>query len=126
MSVITGSTPVNLQQVFAQAKSLFDNGDRWWFSKEEIEIINSLNALYQVETELDDLCKNIFPGDQKISAFELLRLLKGPNATVTQSDRIKLGSILKKKCIKTKREGSENLRFYWIKLPNNHGMPLAK
>lgn len=105
---------VNMQQVFAQAKHLFDQGEKWWFSDTEVELVNGLNRAYQVEHELDALCRFLEPGSHKISSSDLLRLLKGPHSPILQSDRIKLGTILKRKKIKSVRVGPDNTTHYLV------------
>lgn len=48
-------TEVNIEQMYAQALDLLDNGFQYWFNKKEIEAINDANKRYQVACPEEDL-----------------------------------------------------------------------
>lgn len=46
---------IDMAQVFAQALHLFKNGERFWFDREEINLINANNEQYQMKSVEEEL-----------------------------------------------------------------------
>ncbi|MBT4762754.1 MAG: hypothetical protein HOO06_13735 [Bdellovibrionaceae bacterium] len=65
---------INIQQVMAQAKSLFEQGVPWYFNKSEVEKINQLNTAWRLQDDVDLIVDQVVSGDDFLSASEIIRL----------------------------------------------------
>ncbi len=64
---------VSIKQVFAQAKSLYDAGERQWFTREEIQQINSINSQFMSKEEyIDAIEARVVSGEKKVTTTDLL------------------------------------------------------
>jgi len=74
---------IDMTQLFAQAKCMFDDGQKWWFDNEEVQIINKKNEEFLAQGPVDILASRVKPGSNqgqlgwpaKISLRCLTRLL---------------------------------------------------
>lgn len=106
---------VNLQQVFAQAKHLFESGVTWWLSTAEQETLNRMNDVYQTETPLTAIAKKYRSGEQHMTGVEIL--VAGGVEHPTTSQLREIGSLLKKRGITKTRTVSDDgiyLRVYLV------------
>jgi len=101
---------VDMQQVFAQAKVLFEQDFQYWFNEAEIKILNQINEQYRPETEIEHLMSNVESGDHFYSAIEVLTafgILKPYPSQVRE-----LAAICKNKGIKKTQKGRAKKRGY--------------
>jgi len=110
---INYQSPINLNQLYAQAKNLLDSGFRYWFTHQEIQTINEFNSEYEVinceqdmvqsllepvdtgELTNDDISRRVSAGVYKyMTATEIYDKLQ--EKTRTKLSINKLGQILKK------------------------------
>ena len=99
---IDANHTIDMQQVFAQAKRLFDAGLQYWFDTAEIEQINKVNESYVTQNHVDYLASQVVSGDNWMPAQELFSLLD-EKFKYNPGDLAKLGILLKKKGIQSKR-----------------------
>ena len=67
---------VNMQQVWAQALHLYQNGHRWWFEGAEVTAINEANEEYGTDNYLiRTLTDYTEPGDDFFTVAEIIRTL---------------------------------------------------
>lgn len=106
---------VNMQQVFAQAYSLYRAGNRWWFEEEEIVQVNKENENYISNNRMDYLCTKIVAGTDQINADELLTVIGYKDAR-TPYDYGMLGRSLKAINIESKRVvvNGQKITVYYI------------
>ncbi len=64
---------VAIKQVFAEAKALYDAGERQWFTREEIQQINSINSQFMSKEEyIDAIEARVVSGEKKVTTTDLL------------------------------------------------------
>lgn len=116
--VAIDQTPIDMQQVFAQALELYRSGFQYWFNSEENERISTINLEYSVQNKVDHLASRISRGDDWVSGQAIFEMFD-PNFKYLPSDLQKLGHLLKRKGIKSERRVVNGLRqtLYGIKRP---------
>lgn len=111
------SHKVDIQQVFAQALALFRSCEKWWFDVDEVDEITTANESFNLETPIDDLASRIVAGSDQLSGAQIFESFGWERPS--HSDATKLGTLLRKKGIKSeriKRNGTA-ITVYWIKRP---------
>lgn len=64
---------IPIKQVFAEAKALYDAGERQWFTREEIGQINSINSQFMSKEEyIDAIEARVMLGDKKVTTTDIL------------------------------------------------------
>lgn len=104
---------IDMQQVYAQALWLYNNGEKFYFEQDEIVDINESNEAYNAENKLDYLVVDLKPGEFRINGNELLDKL-GYKDNRTNFDYVLLGKALKDIGIQAKRVGKKKLTYYLI------------
>jgi putative DNA primase/helicase len=95
---------IDIQQLWAQVRQLWADGERWYFDKEESEELERSNWMFEQPDEIDDLIRGSFDWDNFdaemevelcdfLSATEVLRLCKIEQPTTGQA--MKAGEILR-------------------------------
>lgn len=109
---------ISLQQVFAQAKALFEQGHPWWFDNTEIQTINSINEEYLYQGRVDYLASMIEAGQEWTSGQSIFESLDSGFKYI-QADLTKLGMLLKKKGIASTRKTINGVKMtvYQVKKP---------
>ncbi len=92
---------VDIQQVYAQAKNLYDQGVSPYFSLEEISETNSINDEYVHQDKIDEIAAAIVSGETPMTANQIFESFF--YHSFKKSDPSKLGRLLKKKGISTSR-----------------------
>lgn len=94
---------IDINQVYAQAFSLYSNGFRHWFNQEEIKEINQNNEQYQLRSPEEELLLTWFEPAEKDKAqyffntTQIAQILSTrANMNITESSIRKLGMALKK------------------------------
>ena len=108
---------INILDVYSEAKAAMLAGERYWFSREEIERVNALNSLYVTTDELlsfiTDYC---VPGEFAVRVGPLIEMidpenqLRGNRGT-TKELRSSVINLLHKKRIKKRQNGSSTEFF---------------
>lgn len=112
---------VDIKQVYAQAKQLYDNGEQWWFDKKEIVTINAENSVYSHEDEVDYMATKYKPGKVWMPLIEIYKPSEQNNRT-NRASLVKLGNLLKLKgCTKERRViNGTKLTGYYIEQEKEH------
>lgn len=84
---------IDMQQVWAEFKCLFDQGESYYLNVEESELLNAENELFETIDPMEEKILNRFRWDdkernQRLTATEVLELI---GFDVTKNDRKKLG-----------------------------------
>lgn len=106
---------INIQQLWAQAKSIFDSGERWWFDKSEIQTINEANDIFTQKNIVDLIASKIEPGTEFVTGVEIFRNFNHPKPFA--ADLSKLGALLRKAGIVSERRTINKVKLtgYLIK-----------
>lgn len=114
---INAEHKINVQQIWAQAKALFDSGERWWFDKTEIPHINEANDIFTQKNIVDLIASKIEPGEDFVTAVELFRCFGYKHFN---TDISKLGTLLRKSGIASERRTVNKIKLtgYLIKKPS--------
>lgn len=107
---------VDTQQVFAQALALHQSGYKHWLDKDEIIGLSKHNSRFEMQDVLSALAATIEPGQDEMTALELLADLgyKEPH----RGDISRFGTLLKRAGIKkfrsTVNAGNQKRRTVWL------------
>ncbi|MEK6774106.1 MAG: VapE domain-containing protein [Bdellovibrionota bacterium] len=116
---------VNLQQVFAQALYLFNSGEKFWFEKEEVEIINEINDDYSIPTLAKEVLAKLEKTKEEIwlTAHEIAN--QSLNGQQYRVDIPELRRLLKDAGFEkeVKKKNGQKLTYYKVKIvaENNGG-----
>lgn len=113
---------VNIQQVWAQAFSLYQSGESWWLSHDEIQAVTDANnAHFQQLCPISEALAGAFKweSDQRewtnyLSAGEALAVLFGSDYRPNQKDVNTAAAYLRNRCgdaVQKKVGGSNNRRY---------------
>lgn len=112
---------VNMQQVLAQAKVLFEQGFKYWLDLEEIKRLNEQNEAFELEDKVIEFVRALKEGTKEMTSHELLKEAKVefPN----KADLTRFGMAMSKAGFVKKRRTMEGKRtyFYCVALPNDTG-----
>lgn len=73
ITAIDANHAVNMPQVFAQAKQLFDSGAKWWLAGEAQATLNELNEDYRPKSEIEMLVETMVDHSEAVApTLELL------------------------------------------------------
>lgn len=99
-------TKINMQQVYAQAFSLYQAGNQWWFDKAEIELVNKENEDSTIQSALDDLVTEVRAGKVERTIYQVLVELgyKKSAAEISHGEATKFGNLLHKAGIRKIRK----------------------
>ena len=117
IATINHNHTVDMQQVFAQAKALYDQGEQYWFDGEDVAKINEENEVYIHQDRIDLISELISEGTSKLTIAEIFHRIAN-DLKYTHSHVCKLGAILKKKGITSVRERKDGVpkTLYLVKL----------
>ena len=93
---------VDIQQLWAQVKTIYESGERYWFNQEEIETVNENNTSFTIQDKVDTIASKVVPGDQELPLSEIYELFVDRHGN--RSELTKLGILLTKKGIKSCRK----------------------
>jgi predicted P-loop ATPase len=109
---------IDMNQVWAQAKALFHSGEKYWFDKEDVKVLNERNKQYEIERpEQELLLKKYRPTKQnekpdfELSATEIVNDLQDDNKFIKLNIRT-MGKILAKNGFK--RSLRKNNKRGWL------------
>lgn len=92
-------TTINRTQLWAQIKYLLNSGLKYWFDKEENDVISSINDSFRVKTEEEELLTQYFESDNvygtPLQQTEILNFLQA--RTSSRLSARKLATALKKR-----------------------------
>jgi predicted P-loop ATPase len=111
---------IPMDKVYVQALHLFNNGFKYWFDGEDIELVNTQNRKYEVQTIEEELLLKHFKKAskneqlaQKLRATELLtEIYRDKLPANAHSAKIRIGVALSKNKFEyTEANGS---KYWWI------------
>lgn len=113
---------LNMQQLWAQAYSLYQSGESWWLSHDEIEAVtNANNAHFQQLDPIQERINEVFKWESDrnswtnyMSAGDVLAKLFDMDYRPTQKDLNSAAAYLRKRCgdVKVRRIGGSSKRCY--------------
>lgn len=106
---------VNIEQVYAQAYHLYKSGERFWFNQDEIKLVNNKNEDYDVPSQFSYMLVHATPGEEFVSADEVLNLLQFKN-TRTRYDYVQLGLAFAKFGFESMRKIKNNVKLTYYKV----------
>jgi len=115
---VIGTNPehsIDIKQVFAEAKHLYDSGERQWFTREEIDKVNELNAKFMSKDDyIESVEARVSPGDRRLSTTDILMELGFVDMKVTKGITSSVRATLAKKGIEQKTSGG--VRYYRVQI----------
>lgn len=111
---------ISMEKVYAQALHLFKTGFKYWFDGEDIELVNTQNRKYEVQTIEEELLLKLFKKSskheqlaQKMRATELLsEIYRNKLPANAHSAKIRIGVALSKHQFEyTEANGS---KYWWV------------
>lgn len=110
---------VNMQQLFAQAKELLEDGFRYWLDRDEIADLNKRNEAYELQDQVTELAATVQPGDDEMTGLEIMAALGMDSPS--HSELSKFGALLKRaKIYRVKRwRGEAQIRLYKVTKPKS-------
>jgi hypothetical protein len=108
---------VNMQQVFAQAKTLLNQGYEYWLNDAGIKDLSQHNERFLMQDTLSALAATVQPGSDRLTILELMSELDYMNPT--RADVTRLGILLAKNGIEKSREQVAGVRkkVFHVKSP---------
>lgn len=107
---------VNMQQVWAQVLEMYRDGEQWWLTAEEEQLLTASNERYEmadpIEQSLLDTYNVDVIGNERKTATEVLRIIGIDKPSKSQTNH--MGNILRKYCGEPKKSGSR--RVYCLPL----------
>lgn len=104
---------VNLEQVWAQAKSLMGAGEKFWYDREEIKVINKMNDQFvSKEDYVYILEEALKPGTDEMSMSSIRQALPpvvGESFQLNRSSRANIRAVIEANGIKSKAWGRNYL-----------------
>lgn len=103
MGAIDITTPLDHQQIYAQLREEVQNGERYWFTKEEADIITQQNAGYQRIADIRTIILSLFripEASDNATTLPLEDIIKTittayPELTSTTDINMKVGRLMK-------------------------------
>lgn len=104
---------IDMQQVFAQAFSLFKSGERQWFNAEEISEINVANSEYEKEDKLSSIVSSLESGEIEVTAREVFDVF---GVSGSKAEYARFGSLAKSRGLTSRRatKGGVKQTFYLL------------
>lgn len=114
---------VPMQQVFAQARALLEQGYQFWLDDAEIAELNALNEEFALEDAIVAAANKVEPGAHEMTLLEIMDAFSIKNPT--RADISRFGAALGKRGFKKRRRVIDGKfsRFYCIKHPNRVSVP---
>jgi hypothetical protein len=126
VSALDHNHSVPMQQVFAQARALYEQGYRYWLNEAEIAELNEHNEEFILEDQVVAAANRVKPGTDEMTALDIMKALDLP-ATI-KTDISRFSTILSKRGIKRKRrriEGRQD-KFYCVTHPSKSSNVVAR
>lgn len=119
---VNASHNIDIGQVFAEAKVLMEKGERAWFDRKEIEIVNRYNERFISRSDfLEAFEARVSEGELSLSLKEILEELDITNAK--NSDRRSIRDWLTKRGIK--EVNHSNVKKYYVSIKSLSGTKAA-
>lgn len=96
---------VDVLQLWAQARDLANSGFQYWYTRDEVEFVNSVNERFlSKEDYLAELEGRLMPGTDELTLTNVVACLpNGADIQLTRAVRSNVRTILEKRKIKTKK-----------------------
>lgn len=109
---------VDMQQVLAQAKSMFEAGFQYWVSRDELGKLNESNEDFEIKDTLTEYAESVQVGEDEMTVSELLEAFKINMPTHSQITRF--GAVLIKRGFKKvrRRYGPVRKQIYKVRNPS--------
>ena len=103
---------VSIEQVFAEAKAALANGERHWFSQEEIKTVNEQNESFISNEEYIDIIQaRAIPGNDPMTIRRMMTSIGFADERITTTLRSNIRTILERKAIRTRKDNAGRVFF---------------
>lgn len=119
LNAIDHNHNVDIQQVFAQAKALFEAGEQWWLTTEELAELNDRNSKFEIKDVVASFVDTLESGPDEMTGIEICALMGIHEPSMAVLTR--LGAALKRHGIKKARAQVGRVRHYVYLVKNPKG-----
>lgn len=106
---------ISMRQVFAEAKALYDAGERQWFTREEIVQTNEMNSQFMSKDDyIEAVDAGVSPGENAMTTSDILINLGFTDLKVTKAVMGSIRSALSKKGIE--QRSHSGMKYYRVNI----------
>lgn len=101
---------LDVQQIWAQVKDIYDNEPVWWLSQDEVDTLNNHNSDFETPEPIEELITSLFdfscPATERYTATDILMLIGYDRPNNQQAK--KCGAVMRKLGIPPRRVKGRN------------------